>query len=250
MMIQRAYKNHPFRTTGALGLIIGPILIIVFSFLMPGGGFSAEDPQDVGAVTRALGGDATMAQISMIAIALGGALYVLGIAGLARTASAGVAGAWLGFGIIAATASFVVLASATGLGLAQASASETAIGGGASAGTASTVAAALHAGRLGTLQVGAMVTALSLIVIGWGAYKGAATPTWWGLIYAVLGVAMLILPWIMPVREESGQMIFGLLMFIWAIVTIPAGYYLGKSAADNPPMAAAVATAPAGAAKP
>jgi hypothetical protein len=248
-MFQRAYKNHPFRTTGALGLMIGPILIIVFSFLMPGGGLDAENPQDVGAVTAALGGDATMAQIAMIATALGGALYVLGIAGLARTANAGVASAWLGFGIIAAAASFIILTTGAGIGLGQAAASETAVGGGATAAAAGAVAAALHAARLGTLQIGAMVTALSLIVIGWGAYKGAATPTWWGLVYAALGLAMLILPWIMPVREESGQMIFGIMMFIWAILTIPAGYYLGKSAADNPPMAAA-ATAPAGASTP
>lgn len=66
-------------TIAKWSLIIGPILVVVFNFLMHTNGM---DPGEVVPYLTTLGLDAGIAQIYMVLILLGGILYTRAIIGL------------------------------------------------------------------------------------------------------------------------------------------------------------------------
>ena len=82
-------------TTGKLlpvakwSLIIGPVLVVVFNFLMPVNGVSPVDPADTQKYIGVLGADADLAKVYIVLILFGVVLYTRALIRLWQAAPEG-----------------------------------------------------------------------------------------------------------------------------------------------------------------
>jgi hypothetical protein len=220
-------KLHPI---AKWSLIIGPILVVVFNFLMPTAGM---DPGEVVPYLTDLGLDADIAQIYMVLILLGSILFTRAIIGLYQIAPANsVARQRLGIGMLGAVAALGFWGVALGLGLAEASAAETMVAGNAKSAAAGAVGAAMHAGFFGVFQVAIYVSYIALIPIGGGIAVSGLVRKEFGWVITLLGVVAVILTSIMPVNTEEGSMVFGILATIWGVVFLAMGLMIMKQDMD------------------
>jgi hypothetical protein len=94
-MVWEAEMTTPGVPTGKLdniakvSLIVAPILLVVFNFLLPTNGISPIDPQESKEYIAKQGGDADIAQIYYVLIAIGMILFTRAIIGLYRIAPEG-----------------------------------------------------------------------------------------------------------------------------------------------------------------
>ena len=95
-------KLHPI---AKWSLIIGPVLVVVFNFLLPTNGFDPINPEDSRTFIAELGADAGIVQIYLVLILVGIILYTRGIIGLYQvTAAGGAARQRMGIGMLGAVA--------------------------------------------------------------------------------------------------------------------------------------------------
>jgi hypothetical protein len=220
-------KLHPI---AKWSLIIGPILVVVFNFLMPTSGM---DPGEVVPYLTTLGLDAGIAQIYMVLILLGAILYTRAIIGLYQIAPENsVSHQRLGVGMLGAVAALGLWGVAIGLGLAEASAAETMVAGTAKSAAAGAVGAAMHAGFFGVFQVAIYVAYISLIPIGGGIAVSGIVRREFGWVITLLGLAAIILTSIMPFNTEAGTMVFGIVAIIWGVVFLAMGLMIMKQDMD------------------
>ncbi len=217
-------------------LIIGPILVVVFNFLLPTNGIEPVDPENSKEFIRVLGVDADIAQIYMVIILLGIVLYTRAIIGLWSAAPQGPSRNRLGVGMLGSVAALSLWGMVIALGLAEASVAEksntalaavAASGGAAEAVTAATaagtVASALHAAFFGVYQVATYVSYISLIPIGGGLAISGIVRKEFGWVIVALGVVTLVLTSILPVKTEEGIFTFGILAVVWGVVFLAMG---------------------------
>ena len=243
-------KLHPI---AKWSLIIGPILIVVFNFLMPVNGFSPIDPEDSGTYIAKLGADADLAQLYIVLTLVGVVLFTRGIIGLWQATPAdSVARQRLAVGTLGAVAALGLWGVTLGLGLAEASVAEksnaalaavVASGGAPEAVTAATaagtIARTLHAGFFGVFQVAALVAFISLIPIGGGIAVSGIVRKEFGWLIIAIGVVTVVLISIMPVKTEAGSMAFGIIAFVWGLTFLVMGLQImrqdmnGSSASDE-----------------
>jgi hypothetical protein len=91
-------------TIAKVSLIIGPILVVVFNFLLPTNGIEPIDPENSDSFIAALGKDTGIAQVYQLIVLVGLILYTRGIIGLWRIAPEGVARYRLGIGLMGSVA--------------------------------------------------------------------------------------------------------------------------------------------------
>ena len=211
-------KLHP---VAKWSLIIGPILVVVFNFLLPTNGVSPVNPEDTATYIATLGADADLAKIYMVVILLGIILYTRAIIGLwAATAVNSVARARMGIGMLGGVAALSLWAIVIGLGLAEASGAEAAVGGSAAG---SAVATSMHAAFFGVYQTATYVAYISLIPLGGGLAVSGIVRKEFGWVIVAIGAVTVIVTSIMPVKTEEGIMFFGIMAVIWGVVFLAMG---------------------------
>lgn len=225
-------------------LIIGPLLVVIFNFLLPQNGAAPLDPEQSRDYITKLGGDADIAQIYYIVILLGIILYTRAIIGLWRAAPEGPARFRLGIGTLGSVAALSMWGLLIGVGLAEASVGEdyvaasaaVASGGAAEAVTAATftltISTALHAVYFGIYQAATYVAYIALIPIGGGIAVAGLVRKEFGWAISVIGVVTLILTSVMPVKTEEGAMVFGLMAVIWGLVFLIMGLQIMRQDMD------------------
>ena len=210
-------------------LILGPLLVVIFNFLLPTNGVSPIDPEDSSTYIATLGADADLAQIYTIVILLGIILYTRGIIGLwGATAERSTARRRLGIGMLGSVAALSLWAVVLGLGLAEASlagdvVAATKAGAAETAASAGLIATTLHAAVYGMFQTATYVAYISLIPIGGGLALSGIVRKEFGWLIMAIGVATLVLTSIFPVKTEEGIMIFGIFAVIWGVTFIVMG---------------------------
>jgi len=220
-------------------LIIGPILVVVFNFLLPTNGFEPTNPEDSRTFIAELGADAGIAQVYLVVILVGIVLYTRALFGLWRIAPEGESRHRLGIGVLGAAAALALWATVIGMGLAEASVADklvTAIAGaqagaaGAaeSAASAGIVASALHAGFFGLYQAAQYVAFIILIPIGGGIAISGIVRKEFGWLITLVGVATLILISVFPIKTGDGILIFNIMALIWGLVFLPMGLQIAK----------------------
>lgn len=220
-------------------LIIAPILVVVFNFLLPTNGASPVDPEDSAAYIAKLGADADIAQIYYIILLLGLILYTRAIIGLWRAAPEGESRQRLGVGMLGTTAALSLWAVVIGAGLAEASVGDKVVtataaagagvaGAAESAASAGTVASAIHAMYFGIYQAATYVAFISLIPVGGGLAISGLVRKEFGWIISLIGLATVILTSIMPIKTEEGIMVFGILAVIWGVVFLVMGLMIAR----------------------
>ncbi len=218
-------KLHPI---AKWSLIVGPLLVVIFNFLMPTNGLSPVDPSDTSTYIGTLGADADLAKVYIVLILLGIVLYTRGIIGLWGIAPEGDSKRRLGVGLLGSVAALSVWAVLLGLGLAEASVAAkvvgaTQAGAAEAAASAGLVASTLHAAYFGVFQVAAYVAFLSLIPVGAGLAISGIVRREFGWILVAVGVATVVLISIMPVDTEAGALVFGIVAFVWGAVFVVLG---------------------------
>ena len=210
-------KLHP---VAKWSLIIGPVLIVVFNFLMPVNGFSPIDPEDVGAYIGKLGADADLAQIYIVLILLGVVLFTRGIIGLWQATPTGsVARQRLTVGMLASVAALGLWGVVLGLGLAEAAVAGKVVVGESD----SLVAGTLHAAYFGVFQVTTFVAFIALIPLGGGIAVSGIVRKEFGWLIIAIGVVTVIVTSVMPVKTEAGSMVFGIIAFVWGLTWVVMG---------------------------
>ena len=215
-------------------LIIGPLLVVVFNFLLPTNGVSPIDPEDSAKYIATLGADADMAQIYTVVILLGIILYTRGIIGLWRAAPAGVARTRLGVGMLGSVAALSLWGVVLGMGLAEASVAGDVVDATAAAGagvagmaekaaSAGIIATTLHAAVYGMFQTSTYVAYISLIPIGGGLALSGIVRKEFGWLITAIGVITVVLTSIFPVKTEEGIMLFGIFAVIWGATFLVMG---------------------------
>ena len=210
-------KLHP---VAKWSLIIGPVLIVVFNFLMPVNGFTPIDPEDTGAYIKKLGDNADIAQVYVLLILLGTVLFTRGIIGLWQATPTGsVARQRLTVGMLGTVAALGLWAVVLGLGLAEASVAAKVVVGEAD----SLVAGTLHAAGFGVFQVTTFVAFISLIPIGGGIAVSGIVRKEFGWLIVAIGVVTVIVTSVMPVKTEAGSMAFGIIALVWGLTWVVMG---------------------------
>ena len=105
-------------------LIIGPILVVVFNFLMPTNGIEPIDPENSDAYIKALGDNSGTVEIYSVLILLGIILYTRGIIGLWKIAPEGQSRYRMTVGVLGSTAALGLWAIVLGITLAESSIAE------------------------------------------------------------------------------------------------------------------------------
>ena len=224
-------------------LIIGPILVVVFNFLMPTNGIDPINPENSDAYIKALGDDSGIAQIYAVIILFGIILYTRGIIGLWRIAPEGDSRYRLGIGVLGGTSALALWAIVIGLTLAETSVADklgTAIadaqagvaGAAEAAAGATVIAKALHAGLFGAYQVATYVAYISLIPLGGGLAISGIVRKEWGWVISLVGLATIVLTSIFPVKTEEGVMLFGIMALIWGVVILALGLQIARQDMD------------------
>jgi hypothetical protein len=228
---------------GKWSLVIAPILVVVFNFLLPQNGVAPLDPEESAAYITKLGGDADMAQIFHVVILLGIILYTRAIVSLWRAAPEGVARFRLGIGMLGSTAALAMWGLLIGIGLAEASVGAdyvkavAASGGAPVAVTAATftltIATALHAAYFGIYQAAIYVAYISLIPLGGGTALSGIVRKEFGWTISLVGLVTVILTSAMPVKTEEGAMIFGVMAVIWGLIFLVMGLQIMRQDMDK-----------------
>lgn len=224
-------------------LIIGPLLVIVFNFLMPTNGIEPIDPENSDAYIKALGDDAGIVQVYTVIILLGIILYTRAVIGLWRIAPEGTSRYRMTIGVLGSVSALSLWAIVLALTLAETSIAEklTAATAGAQAGVAgaaesaaaaTVIAKAIHAGLFGVYQTATYVAYISLIPLGGGLALSGIIRKEWGWAVSLVGLATIVLTSIFPVKTEEGAMIFGIFALIWGIVFIAMGLVIAKQDMD------------------
>lgn len=226
------------RPVAKWSLVVGPVLVVVFNFLMPVNGVSPVDPGKTAAYIGKLGADADLAKVYIVLILLGVVLFTRGIIGLWAAAPEGEAKRRLGVGLLGSVAALGLWGVVLGLGLAEASVAQKVVdnptaaqiiaGGGtaeqAGAATAAGIIAnTLHAAYFGVFQVTAYVAFIALIPIGGGLAISGIVRREFGWVMVAIGVATVVLISIMPVDTEAGSLVFGIVAFAWGLVFLATG---------------------------
>ena len=226
-------KLHP---VAKWSLIIGPILVVVFNFLLPTNGFSPLNPEDSGPYIAKLGEDLDLVNIYLVLILLGLVLYTRAIIGLWQAAPAGRAKQRLMVGMLGAVAALSFWGVVLGLGLAEASVAEksnTALAAVAASGgapeavavatAAGTIARTLHAGFFGVFQIATYVAYISLIPSGGGIAVSGIVRKEFGWLIIAIGVVTLIVTSVMPIKTENGIAAFGIIAAVWGLTFLVMG---------------------------
>ncbi len=224
-------------------LIIGPILVVVFNFLLPTNGITPINPEDSDKFLAELGKNADIAQIYEVIILLGLILYTRGLIGLWRIAPEGSSRYRLGVGLMGSVSALALWAVVLGLGLAEASVADklaTAMAGaqagvpGAaeSAAGATLIAKTLHAGFFGVYQTATYVAYISLIPIGGGLAISGILRKEFGWAISLIGVATIALTSIFPVKTEEGIIIIGIMALIWGVAFLASGLQIARQDMD------------------
>lgn len=249
-------------------LIIGPILVVVFNFLMPTNGIEPINPENSDAYIRALGDNSGTVEIYSVLILLGIILYTRGIIGLWRVAPEGQSRYRMGIGVLGSTAALGLWAIVLGITLAESSIAEKlgtatagaiqaaqAAGGAAAVAagdeTAANVAAAtaaaavaagaadaaagatiiaktLHAGMFGIYQTASYVAYISLIPLGGGLALSGIVRKEFGWAISFIGLVTIVLVSIFPVKTEEGVMIFGVMALLWGIAFLATALQIAR----------------------
>jgi hypothetical protein len=224
-------------------LIIGPILVVVFNFLLPTNGIEPINPEDSSKYLAELGADADIAQIYMVVILLGIILYTRGIIGLWRIAPEGSSRYRLGIGMLGSTAALALWTVILGLGLAEASVSDSlatatagaqagVAGAAESAAGATIIGKTLHASFFGVYQMATYLAYISLIPVGGGLAISGILRKEFGWAISLIGLVTIILTSIFPVKTEEGIMIFGIMALIWGIAFLASGLQIARQDMD------------------
>jgi hypothetical protein len=217
---QGIVKGDVLQKIASIGLIIGAILLIIFSSLEP----RVSDPSDTAAVLQKFGENETLAEVCMLLIAVGLWVVMTGIAGIYRAISArGAAWARLGFyGIMVGTA---ILTLSSALGMAEAGAAANMLTAPAAGyATAYSIAASLHAGALSVQTMGYIGYWLALAILGIGMVLSAVYPRWMGWVGIVLGIGTMAAVGIVMAFAGPGSttqvvsMVLSLLSCLYALV--------------------------------
>ena len=206
---------------GKWSLIIAPILVVVFNFLIPTNGIAPADPSSPQAYAEALGANAPLANISFVLILLGLALYLVAIFHLVGNAANDTASGWLKLGAAFTIASVPLWGITIAAGLAETNISETLVAAGAEAQAAGQLGQ-IHGIWISVQQVAMYVGFFALIPIGLG-LAGDEKLKFYGWALALVGLVTIILGTIMPVKTETGQLVFGIMALIWGIVVLGIG---------------------------
>ncbi|MBT3996235.1 MAG: hypothetical protein HOF01_10600 [Chloroflexi bacterium] len=220
-------------------LIIGPILVVVFNFLMPTNGIEPIDPENSDAYIKALGDNSGTVEIYSVLILLGIILYTRGIIGLWKIAPEGQSRYRMTVGVLGSTAALGLWAIVLGITLAESSIAEklgTAIMGaqagvaGAAESAAGTtiIAKTLHAGLFGIYQTASYVAYISLIPLGGGLAISGIVRKEFGWAIALIGLVTVVLVSIFPVKTEEGVMIFGVMALIWGIAFLATALQIAR----------------------
>ena len=218
---------------GKWSLIIAPILVVVFNFLIPTNGFAPADPASPGAYAAELGANASLANISFVLILVGLALYLVAILHLVGNAANETSAGWLKLGAAFTIASLPLWGISVAAGLAETSISEKLVTAqaAAAAGSAEAAASAVSLGSvlgaahgiwMSVQQVAMYVGFFGLIPIGLG-LAGDEKLKFYGWALALVGLVAIILGTIMPVDTETGNLVFGIMALIWGIVVLGIG---------------------------
>jgi hypothetical protein len=224
-------------------LIIGPILVVIFNFLMPTNGIEPINPEDSDAYIKALGDDSGIVQVYAVIILLGIILYTRSLIGLWRIAPEGSARYRLGIGLLGSVSALALWGIVLGLTLAEASiadklATATAgaqagvAGAAESAGAATIIAKTIHAALFGVYQTATYVAYISLIPIGGGLAISGIVRKEFGWAISLIGFATIVLTSILPVKTEEGIMVFGIMAVIWGVAFLATGLQIARQDMD------------------
>lgn len=224
-------KLHP---VAKWALIIGPILVVVFNFLLPTNGIDPINPENSQEYIAELGDDADLAQIYIIVILAGIVLFTRAIIGLHLVAPEGAARQRLGIGMLGAVAALGLWGIVLGLGLAEASVARNVVDATAAAGagvagmaekaaSATLVATALHAAFFGVFQIAIYVAFVSLIPIGGGLAVSGIVRREFGWAIVAIGIVALVVVSVLPIKTEEGFAAFGIVSLVWGVVFLVMG---------------------------
>ena len=247
--------NGKLNPVAKWSLVIGPILVVVFNFLLPTNGFEPVNPEETGAFIAKLGADAGLANVYIVLILLGIVLYTRGIIGLWQAAPAGPAKQRLTVGMLGAVAALSFWGVVLGLGFAEASASESVVDATAAAGagvtgmaekaaSATVIATTLHAGFFGVYQIATYVAYISLIPIGGGLAVSGIVRKEFGWLITAIGVVTLILTSVMPIKTEAGNVTFGIVALVWGLTFLVMGLQIMRQEMNDSAGPAAPASPP------
>ena len=224
-------------------LIIGPLLVVIFNFLMPTNGIEPINPEDSDAYIKALGDDAGITQVYTVIILFGIILYTRAVIGLWRIAPEGSSKYRMGIGVLGAVSALALWAIVLGITLAETSIAEKlgtytagavagAPGAAEAAGAATIIAKTLHAGLFGVYQTATYVAYISLIPLGGGLALSGIVRKEWGWVVSLVGLATVILTSVFPVKTEEGVMLFGIFALIWGVVFFAMGLQIARQDMD------------------
>ncbi|MDP6667133.1 MAG: hypothetical protein QF357_07000 [Dehalococcoidia bacterium] len=217
-----------------VSLVLAPILIVVFNFLLPTNGTSPIDPEDSGAYIAKLGGDADIAQIYYVLIAIGMILFTRAIIGLYRIAPEGASKQRLQIGMFGSVGALSLWAVLIGIGFAEASVAEKVVtatagaqagveGAAAQAGNATLIASALHAAYFGIYQITTYVAFIMLIPIGGGLAISGIVRREFGWLITLIGVVTVVVTSVMQIKTEEGIVSFGIIAVVFGVVFLLMG---------------------------
>jgi hypothetical protein len=216
-------------------LIIGSILVVVFNFLFPTNGASPINPEDSATYIATVGADADLAQIYLVGILLGVILFTRGIIGLWMASPEGsVARRRLGIGMLGFVAALSTWAVVLGLSLAEASVAGDVVDATKAAGagvagmaekaaSAGLIATTLHAAVYGMFQTATYIAYISLIPLGGGLALSGIVRKEFGWLIMAIGVLVVVLTSIFPIKTEEGIMLFGIFSVITHVTFIVLG---------------------------
>lgn len=227
---QNIVKGDALQKLGSLGFIIGGVVLIIFSLLLP----RATDPSDTQSVLTAWGNKAGLVTVGAFFIAVGNWLLMIGTAGIYRSIAAGGA-AWarLGFyGIIVGTAigtvSAGLLASGASAGadwLAASAADKTA---------AFSVAAAVYQVGQTAFTLYILVNWLAIVFLGIGMARSAVYPKWLGWVAIILGILNVVVVGIPQffagTQTSTGAVLFAVIATLSAIWAVIIGIWVARRA--------------------
>jgi len=217
------------RITG-IGLILGAILLVIFSVLGP----RVSDPSKTQEVLQKLGDHEVLAQVCALLLAVGFWAVMVGAAGIYRSISAGAGAAWarLGFYGILVGAAMWSITYALNMATAGAAANWLAAPAAGQA-TAYSVAASLYAGALSVETMSIIETWLALVFLGIGMALSAVYPRWMGWVGIVLGIVTVAAVGIIMAFAGPGstiQVTFLVLSLLTTLLVLVVGIWVARKA--------------------
>ncbi|MBI2855178.1 MAG: hypothetical protein HYX87_09720 [Chloroflexi bacterium] len=229
MAEQGIVKGDALQRIGSLGFIVGGVLLIVFSALLP----RVSDPTSMQDVLTAWGNNEVLVQLCGLFIAVGNWGLMMGAAAVYRSiAGAGASWARLGFyGIIVGTTLGTV---SSGLLGATASAGADWLGTATANKAASlATASAVYSVDMMVFTLYVLVEWLAIVFLGIGIARSAVYPRWqgWaGLVLGVLTVAAVGIPQFFSGITGMVQVLFAVLATLSALWALLVGIRIARRA--------------------